>query len=1586
MPAALKCPDPQQWRRLLLGDVSDQEAEQLEQHLNNCPQCGHTLNDFKADDTLIEALRTGCKATARPPIEKIAALIEKLKNLPSGGELDRTEASHERATVPDGAEESFDFLTPPQQPGELGRLGGYRVLKVLGQGGMGVVFHAEDPQLKRPVALKAMKPALATNTVARQRFVIEAQATAAVKHDHIITIYQVGIDRNVPFLAMEFLKGQTLDDRLKAEEKLPLSDALRIGREIAEGLSAAHENGLIHRDIKPGNLWLEGRKQRVKILDFGLARAVGQDVHLTQSGTIVGTPAYMAPEQAKAEKVDARCDLFSLGCVLYRMVTGELPFKGRDTMSMLLAVALDHPRPPQELNPAVPPALNRLILNLLSKKASERPVSAAVVATVLESIEKQVLAKDTTVTPAIASKPTPPAISVQPPKSAPPAVPVRQPKSAPPAVPVRQPKPVLESTTTVADSVANKPPASKHSTPMSLGVSRRKLLIGAWLIVAAVFLFGIVVAGVIVIQLSGGEGTVTIETVDPDIEVSVKKGGQEVVILDPKTNQQVTLKAGKYEVEFKKGGEGLILQTRNFTLKRGDTVVVKVTWDPEAKAQPPKKTPDSVPDTSKPASTSPREKPASLTAPFTAQQAKEAQKAWAKYLGRKFEEEIDLGGGVKLEVVLIPPGTFTMGSPIGEANRRPNEVAHQVSITQPFYLGKYPVTQQQYDQVMGKHQNYFQVGGGGAAKVNGLDTKLFPVQGVSFEDADKFCQTAGKKIVLPTEAQWEYACRAGTTTAYFFGDDPDKLGDYAWYNSNSEDRTHVVGEKKKPNAFGLHDMHGNVCQWCMDYYGPYEGLKQVDPVQLAKVSGFRVNRGGFWALNSGSCRAACRVWGQPDFSQIIFGLRVAVSIQEPQEPAPVKPAVGQEPARLTAPFTAKQAKEAQEAWANYLGRKVEEEIDLGGGVKMEVVLIPKGKFKMGSPQDEKGRKSDEREHDVEITKPFYLEKYPVTQEQYQAITGKNPSYFSKGHAGGNIVKDLDTKQFPVEYVSWSDAQAFCKKLRENDKQQRQFRLPTEAEWEYACRAGTTTPFYFGSELNGKQANCHGDSPYGTTEKGPYKGRPTKVGEYGENPWRLCDMHGNLAQWCEDYYGPYEGSNVKDPLRTVGPSEGQHILRGGSWDDSVQYCRAASRASAVDGIGAHIGFRVAVSIQEPQEPAPVKPAVGQEPAQLQAPFTAKQAKEAQEAWAKYLGRKVEEEIDLGGGVKLELVLIPPGTFMMGSPKDEIGHDPITRPQWSDEKQHTVEITKPFYLGKYLVTQQQYGQLMPKHQSYFQVGGGGAEKVKGLDTSRFPVDQITWDEAQAFGTAAGKKAAWAKEGGLPSEAQWEYACRAGTTTLYFFGEDFNKLHDYAWYFNNADLRSHVVGEKKPNAFGLYDMLGNLMQWCMDYCGPYDALKNGDTIQLDKIVGDARVVRGCYWASSQRQQIRSAARFGTGPGDRQPGHGFRVAIAVQVPHEPPPPPPSKEPARLRAALYAAASQRRARGVGEVSGPQSRGGNRPGRRRQAGGRADTARQVRYEPVRWGGGFYSHDHAAVLPGQVSGDTATIRSGDGQAPELFSRR
>jgi urea transport system substrate-binding protein len=279
------------------------------------------------------------------------------------------------------------FLAEPLSPDELGWLAHYRVLKLLGRGGMGMVFEAEDAHLRRMVALKVILPEHAAHPGARERFLREARAGAALKSDHVVTIYQVGQDRDTPFLAMELLQGQTLEDRLAQGGPLPVREALRIGREISAGLAAAHAQGMVHRDVKPSNVWLEAPAGRVKLLDFGLARAAGPKSEATHTGDVLGTPAFMSPEQARGEQVDARSDLFSLGAVLYFLCSGRKPFTGNGVMAVLTALAVNTPRPLQALNPEVPAELEALVGRLLEKDPARRPGSAEEVRAALEAIE-----------------------------------------------------------------------------------------------------------------------------------------------------------------------------------------------------------------------------------------------------------------------------------------------------------------------------------------------------------------------------------------------------------------------------------------------------------------------------------------------------------------------------------------------------------------------------------------------------------------------------------------------------------------------------------------------------------------------------------------------------------------------------------------------------------------------------------------------------------------------------------------------------------------------------------------------------------------------------------------------------------------------------------------------------------------------------------------------------------------------------------------------------------------------------------------------------------------------------------------------
>jgi formylglycine-generating enzyme required for sulfatase activity len=230
-------------------------------------------------------------------------------------------------------------------------------------------------------------------------------------------------------------------------------------------------------------------------------------------------------------------------------------------------------------------------------------------------------------------------------------------------------------------------------------------------------------------------------------------------------------------------------------------------------------------------------------------------------------------------------------------------------------------------------------------------------------------------------------------------------------------------------------------------------------------------------------------------------------------------------------------------------------------VGMRLVRVPAGTFLMGSPPVEEGRYDDEHQHEVEITHAFWLGAHEVTQEQYRTVTGANPSFFAATGAGHDRVKGLDTRNFPVESVSWQEAVAFCKKLSElpaERRARRTYRLPTEAEWEYACRAGSSTPFHFGRSLAAAQANCNGNFPYGGAARGVFLRRTAAAGAYGPNAWGLHEMHGNVWEWCADWYDDdyYRRGPRKDP---PGPAEGDaRVMRGGSWFGEARLCRAAHR--------------------------------------------------------------------------------------------------------------------------------------------------------------------------------------------------------------------------------------------------------------------------------------------------------------------------------------------------------------------------------------------------------------------------------------------
>jgi WD40 repeat protein len=361
------CISPEQFQRLLAELLSEAERRALDAHVDACPHCQETLA------RLLEAEDDRTELNGRPRRRISPASLSE----PPEDFLRRVKS---RPPAPNGRTPlDILFPDPPTVAGALGRLESYHILAELGQGAFGVVFKAYDEKLDCLVALKVLKPELAASVAERTRFEDEARKAAAVRHDHVVTIYCVGATAGfaLPYYVMEYIEGEALSDRLRRQGVLEPKETAAIVRQVALGLEAAHARGQVHRDIKPSNILLEKSSGRAKITDFGLARM--QEIRsqkLTQSGAIIGTPSYMSPEQITAPlRIDPRSDVYGLGAVLYELLTGEAPFRGL-THLVLEQVVHDEPRPPRRLNDAIPRDLETICLRCLQKEPGQRYANA----------------------------------------------------------------------------------------------------------------------------------------------------------------------------------------------------------------------------------------------------------------------------------------------------------------------------------------------------------------------------------------------------------------------------------------------------------------------------------------------------------------------------------------------------------------------------------------------------------------------------------------------------------------------------------------------------------------------------------------------------------------------------------------------------------------------------------------------------------------------------------------------------------------------------------------------------------------------------------------------------------------------------------------------------------------------------------------------------------------------------------------------------------------------------------------------------------------------------------------------------------
>jgi len=355
---------------LIRDSLPEGEQSALTEHIGDCAACQVALDGLAAGPTA-DALRQAERD--RPPADSAywSAVQELDRDITQLG-------SDERLRPP---EVPLDFLAPSDDPSHLGRLDHFAILGIVGRGGMGVVLRGFDTHLQRDVAIKVLEPAMANDEIARKRFCRESRTAASISHENVVAVHHVAHEESsdLPYLVMQLIDGEALDERLARVGRLPLKDVVRIGAQVAAGLAAAHEKGLIHRDVKPANVLLERGTERVKLTDFGLARAA-EDVRLTRTGLVTGTPLYMAPEQARGEELDARADLFSLGVLLYELCTGQTPFDAKSPLAVLKRLTEEQHQPVRELAPDTPEWFTAVIDRLMAKSPADRFQSAREVA------------------------------------------------------------------------------------------------------------------------------------------------------------------------------------------------------------------------------------------------------------------------------------------------------------------------------------------------------------------------------------------------------------------------------------------------------------------------------------------------------------------------------------------------------------------------------------------------------------------------------------------------------------------------------------------------------------------------------------------------------------------------------------------------------------------------------------------------------------------------------------------------------------------------------------------------------------------------------------------------------------------------------------------------------------------------------------------------------------------------------------------------------------------------------------------------------------------------------------------------------
>jgi formylglycine-generating enzyme required for sulfatase activity/serine/threonine protein kinase len=755
-------------------------------------------------------------------------------------------------------------------PEQFGR---YRILRKLGEGGMGAVYLAEDIELGRRVALKVPHFTAADGSDVIERFKREARAAAALRHPNLCPVHDVGHIHGIHFLTMPFIEGKSLAEQVRRDQPWPPARAAALVIRLARALDVLHQHGMMHRDLKPVNILLEAGDEPV-IMDFGLARSLSQSDRLTQTGIAVGTPAYMSPEQflGVSSALSSATDIWSLGVIFYQLLTGQLPFPGPTQAAMLGQILYAELQPPSKLRPELARELDAVCQKALAKQAGARYATMAELAAALQGyLDARKPVFPETVPWSGGSK-----------------------ASAPP--PVSVPREDIYTDVAVVGPGPAPPPAGSVPTWLRLICPR----CGKELKVP-------VASAGKRMRCPACNQPIVLGTGAPTLPMPVPPNPEDMALTPtPRPPSSPTERAPRRRPAPRQPRGPLVGVVVLVLL-----MVVLLIWV-VASGWGSKQGSD---DGGSRASTgsshgeSPgtkRELPATVVATNPTTERSTTKQPTTTVPTTKTPQPIPpavepkpFDNSIGMRLVPIPVGSFWMGS-VKNQDKDAYDwelPRHEVHIGKRFFLAAYKTTQAQFNAVLGRNPSWFSTSGGGNGQVAGLNTGWFPVENVNFFDAVEFCNRLSEKeglqpcyrltgaqaerlsegtgYRLPTEAEWEYCARAGTKTRYWFGDDAGRLGGHAWFVSNSGSRTHLVGEKGA-NPWGLYDMHGLLWEWCEDvWHENYQGAPTDGSAWLVGGEpGRRVVRGGSWVYVARYCRSAIRDWFVPGSRDYIIGFRV----------------------------------------------------------------------------------------------------------------------------------------------------------------------------------------------------------------------------------------------------------------------------------------------------------------------------------------------------------------------------------------------------------------------------------------------------------------------------------------------------------------------------------------------------------------------------------------------------------------------------------------------------------------------------------------------------------------------------------------